>query len=137
MAVARSPGAAVTQDNVSASTRAQEQSGTISMSAQNDSGPEGTGWRNWAGNLSSTAGDIPQPSTLAEVQALVRNRAGAKIRAFGTGHSFSPLVIANGEIIVDMSKYILADARPGAGRKTARTLSPICHRQYGPTCATH
>jgi D-arabinono-1,4-lactone oxidase/FAD binding domain len=66
----------------------------------------GMGWRNWAGNVSSGADNIPQPSSLAEVQALLRNSGAEKIRAFGAGHSFSPLVVANGQKIVDLSKYV-------------------------------
>jgi FAD/FMN-containing dehydrogenase len=92
------------------------QPGTISMSAPDDGGDE-MGWRNWAGNLSSVADDIPLPSNLSEVKDIVRNRGGAKIRVFGTGHSFSPLVIANGQIIVDMSNYTPGGRRAWRWRK--------------------
>ncbi len=75
------------------------------MSGQDDSGYHDKNWRNWAGNLSSVPDDILQPSNIGDVRALVRNRGGEKIRAFGTGHSFSPLVVANGGILVDLSNY--------------------------------
>jgi len=65
-----------------------------------------TDWNNWAGNLWSAVDDLPQPASLADVKSLVRNRQGRSIRAFGTGHSFSPLVVANRQIVVDLSKYI-------------------------------
>ena len=68
-----------------------------------DDGAQGTTWRNWAGNLSSMPEEIIKPVNLAEVQELVRNRNGNKIRAVGTGHSFSPLVVSNGQTIVDLS----------------------------------
>jgi FAD/FMN-containing dehydrogenase len=63
-------------------------------------------WNNWAGNLWSAVDDLPQPTGLADVKALVRNRQGKSVRAFGTGHSFSPLVVANRQILVDLSKYL-------------------------------
>jgi len=78
---------------------------TVHVSSQDDSDDQNKSWRNWAGNLSSVPDDILQPSNLAEVQALVRNSGGAKIRSFGTGHSFSPLVVANGQNLVDLSNY--------------------------------
>src|SRR3954454_8080143 len=78
---------------------------TVHVSSQDDSDNQNKSWRNWAGNLSSVPDDILQPSNLAEVQALVRNSGGAKIRSFGTGHSFSPLVVGNGQILVDLSNY--------------------------------
>lgn len=66
----------------------------------------GTSWRNWAGNLSSVPEQIIKPRSLGEVMSLVKNRSGNKIRVVGTGHSFSPLVVANGQTIVDMSDYL-------------------------------
>ena len=71
-----------------------------------NNGGEGTSWRNWAGNLSSLPEEILKPVSLKQVQDLVRNRNGNKIRSFGTGHSFSPLVVANGQTLVDLSNYL-------------------------------
>lgn len=78
----------------------------MSDTINNNEGDQGTTWRNWAGNLSSMPDEILKPTSLAEVQDLVRNRNGNKIRVVGTGHSFSPLVVANGQTIVDLSDYL-------------------------------
>jgi D-arabinono-1,4-lactone oxidase/FAD binding domain len=66
---------------------------------------EGVQWANWAGNVSGVFGEVATPSNLAEVQKLVRENQGNTVRAVGTGHSWSPLVVANNGILVDLSKF--------------------------------
>jgi hypothetical protein len=61
-------------------------------------------WTNWAGNISTTV-QIASPSNIGEVQDLVRQSRGSTIRPVGTGHSWSPLVVANGQILADLSKF--------------------------------
>ncbi len=45
--------------------------------------------RNWAGNLTYSAARIHRPTTVAEVQAIVR--ASSKLRALGSRHSFNTI----------------------------------------------
>lgn len=66
---------------------------------------DGTQWNNWTGNISSAPAQIAQPSSVDEVKNLVRQSRGKIIRPVGTGHSFSPLVVANGQIIADLSNF--------------------------------
>lgn len=66
----------------------------------------GVQWTNWAGNVSSVPSTIAHPSSVSDVQSLIRNQQGGTIRAVGTGHSFSPLVVANGQTIVDLSAFV-------------------------------
>ena len=73
------------------------------MNENDDYGNQG--WRNWAGNLSSVPDEIAQPAGLQDVQALVRNSGDSKIRCFGSKHSFSPLVVANDQTLVDLANY--------------------------------
>lgn len=74
----------------------------------------GVQWTNWAGSLSSVHAEIATPSNLEEVQELVRQNGGNTLRPVGTGHSWSPLVVADGEIMVDLSSFT------DAGRKAWR-----------------
>jgi FAD/FMN-containing dehydrogenase len=62
-------------------------------------------WVNWTGNFSTVPSEIAKPASIAEVQDLVRKNQGATIRPVGTGHSFSPLVVANGQILVELSNF--------------------------------
>jgi FAD/FMN-containing dehydrogenase len=62
-------------------------------------------WTNWAGNLSSVPDAIERPASVADVQALVARSRGTTLRMIGTGHSFSPLIVNNGETLVDMSNF--------------------------------
>ena len=62
-------------------------------------------WTNWSGNLHSQPVEIAMPSNTAEVRDLMRNRRGRTIRAFGTCHSMSPLIVNDGGVVVDLSKF--------------------------------
>jgi hypothetical protein len=91
------------------------------MNGKDHDNDYGDVWRNWAGNLESWA-EIQRPANLAEVQDLVRNRGGASIRCFGTGHSFSPLVRANGQILVDLSHYLEGGRKAWRWQKDGQNL---------------
>ncbi len=76
------------------------------MNNQDDSGDGNENrWTNWAGNLTSVPDEIAHPTSLSDVQDLVKRSAGATMRTIGTGHSFSPLIVNNGETLVEMSHY--------------------------------
>ena len=51
-------------------------------------------WRNWMGNLECRPTRQFRPTTLAELQTIVKQAAdeGRRVRAFGSGHSWMPLV---------------------------------------------
>ena len=85
----------------------------MNSSNDDDDGNENH-WVNWTGNIISVPAEIARPSNVAEVQALVRQSRGGTIRAFGTGHSFTPLIVANGQTLVDLSNFM------DAGRKAWR-----------------
>ena len=54
----------------------------------------GSTWHNWMGNLECHPEQQFRPTTLAELQAIVRQAAteGRRVRAFGSRHSWMPLV---------------------------------------------
>ncbi|TWD82385.1 xylitol oxidase [Kribbella amoyensis] len=53
--------------------------------------------RNWAGNITFSAGELAQPGTVAELQELVG--AGEHVRVLGTGHSFNRIADTPGTLI--------------------------------------
>jgi alditol oxidase len=52
---------------------------------------------NWAGNVTFAARRVHQPSSLPELQRLVAH--SDRIRALGTGHSFSPVADTRGDLV--------------------------------------
>jgi alditol oxidase len=52
---------------------------------------------NWAGNLAYAAARIHSPSSVEELQQLVA--ASERIRALGSGHSFSPVADTTGDLV--------------------------------------
>ncbi|SCE65782.1 L-gulonolactone oxidase [Micromonospora purpureochromogenes] len=60
-----------------------------------------TAWSNWAGNQHSIATAILRPATLDAVTEAVRDAAaaGERIRVVGSGHSFTPIAVADGRRI--------------------------------------
>ncbi|MEJ3749746.1 D-arabinono-1,4-lactone oxidase [Actinomycetes bacterium KLBMP 9797] len=63
-----------------------------------------TAWRNWAGNQRATAATALRPTTVEEIATTVRDAvtAGRRIKAVGSGHSFSDIAVAD-DIRVDLS----------------------------------
>jgi xylitol oxidase len=52
---------------------------------------------NWAGNVVFGAGDVQRPSSISELQAVVAR--GSRVRALGTGHSFSRIADTPGTLV--------------------------------------
>lgn len=58
-------------------------------------------WYNWEGTVVCYPDQIVTPSSIKEVQSLVKKNP--KVRAIGLGHSFNRAVCANGGLMLDMS----------------------------------
>ncbi|SCE81235.1 D-arabinono-1,4-lactone oxidase [Micromonospora mirobrigensis] len=60
--------------------------------------PPAAGWTNWAGNQQATPTAVHRPQTVDDVVEAVRAAAGAgeRIRAVGSGHSFTPIALPAG-----------------------------------------
>ncbi len=53
--------------------------------------------RNWAGNVTFAAAAVHRPTSVEQVQELVA--ASSRVRALGSGHSFSPVADTEGELL--------------------------------------
>ncbi|MQY38400.1 L-gulono-1,4-lactone dehydrogenase [Streptomyces sp. RB17] len=64
------------------------------------SGKNGT-WRNWGGNVSARPARQVAPASVQELAAVVRRAAedGLKVKAVGTGHSFTSIAATDGVLI--------------------------------------
>ncbi|MGW7524550.1 D-arabinono-1,4-lactone oxidase [Streptomyces sp. NPDC054783] len=64
------------------------------------SGKNGT-WRNWGGNVSARPARQVTPASVEELAAAVRRAAedGLKVKAVGTGHSFTSIAATDGVLI--------------------------------------
>ena len=62
-------------------------------------------WRNWAGDQSCDPARIERPASVAEVERLVAAAAsdGGRIRAAGSGHSFTDIALTDATM-VDLSR---------------------------------
>ncbi|MCY0921239.1 MULTISPECIES: D-arabinono-1,4-lactone oxidase [unclassified Streptomyces] len=58
-------------------------------------------WRNWAGNVSAAPARVVTPTSVGELQEAVRRAAedGLKVKAVGTGHSFTAAAATDGVLI--------------------------------------
>jgi alditol oxidase len=65
---------------------------------------------NWAGNVTFSAKRIQRPASLAELQRLVA--ASTRVRALGTGHSFSRIADTSGDLVsvAGLPKIMTLDA---------------------------
>jgi len=78
------------------------------------------GWRNWSGVVDFTPAQFHRPSTLQDLQAIVRDTtaAGRGLRVSGSGHSFVPLV-QTADTLVSLSQLSgIESLDPAAGRAT-------------------
>ena len=55
------------------------------------------GTKNWAGNITFSASAVHRPTSIGQLQGLVA--AASRIRALGSGHSFSPVADTDGELV--------------------------------------
>jgi L-gulono-1,4-lactone dehydrogenase len=74
-------------------------------------------WRNWAGTATAAPARWYQPRSEAEISAAVQGAAsaGLRVRALGSGHSFTPVAATDG-VALDLSGWTgitAADTRTG------------------------
>jgi xylitol oxidase len=83
--------------------------------------------RNWAGNIEYRARTIHHPTSIDEVQALVRG--SRRIRALGSRHSFSDIADTDGDLVslAELPRIIEIDP-------AARTVSIDGGIRYGELC---
>jgi len=89
---------------------------------------EGGAGTNWAGNVRFGAGRVHRPASVSELRRLV---AGAgRLRALGTGHSFSPIADSPGELVsvAGLPPAVTVDA----GRRTATVAAGLRYGELVP-----
>src|SRR5690242_20438192 len=71
------------------------------MSEPSDQPKLAVGWRNWTGDQRARPLRLERPTSIEEISAaLVRaDRAGAHVRAVGSGHSFSDIALTDGHLL--------------------------------------
>ena len=90
-------------------------------------------WQNWAGNVVFGAHGLVEPGTVAELQDVVR--AASRVRALGTGHSFSRVADTDGLLVstrrLDLPVEVLPDERVAVvpGGATFAEVTPVLHAQ--------
>ncbi|MGW6835978.1 D-arabinono-1,4-lactone oxidase [Streptomyces sp. NPDC054949] len=77
-------------------------------------------WRNWAGNVSATPARVVTPTSVGELQEAVRRAAedGLRVKAVGTGHSFTAAAATDGVLIRPQSLAGIRSVDRAAGTVT-------------------
>ena len=86
-------------------------------------------WRNWAGNQTMTPAAVEHPASVDEVVRVVKDAAaaGRRVKAIGSGHSFTAIGLTDG-VLVQLDRLgRLVDADPVTGRVTVQGGLPL-HR---------
>ncbi|TAL25640.1 MAG: FAD-binding protein [Frankiales bacterium] len=86
-------------------------------------------WRNWAGNQAMTPASVEHPASVDEVVQVVKDAgaAGRRVKAIGSGHSFTAIGLTDG-VLVHLDRLDrLVDADPVTGRVTVQGGLPL-HR---------
>ncbi len=89
-------------------------------------------WRNWAGNVTARPVREVAPASVEELSAAVRKAAddGLRVKAVGTGHSFTAAAATDGVLILHPSTGIRNIDR-GAGTVTVEGGHPAEASQCG------
>jgi L-gulono-1,4-lactone dehydrogenase len=85
------------------------------------------GWRNWAGNVTARPMRIVTPSSAEEVAEQVRRAAedGQRIRMAGTGHSFTPVAVTDGVLLLPGRLTGIRSVDKDAGTVTVEAGCPL------------
>jgi FAD-linked oxidoreductase len=88
-----------------------------------------SGWTNWAGTVSADPRRVHTPGSAAEIAEVVTDVAahGRQVRARGSGHSFTPIAVADSDAI-DLGRWTgIASVDEDARLVTVRSGTPL-HR---------
>lgn len=92
---------------------------------------QGSQWTNWGGNQTCKPHAIVRPNNVDEVVAAVRQAItdGHNVRAFGAGHSFSPVALTDG-VLLDLQN-ITGITGYDKDRRRVRALSGTRIHDFG------
>ncbi|MFX4293375.1 D-arabinono-1,4-lactone oxidase [Streptomyces bohaiensis] len=71
----------------------------------------GTAWQNWSGTATARPARVVHPSDIDELVAVVRTayRQGQRVKAVGSGHSFTPVAVTDGvQLVLDRLDAVAA-----------------------------
>ena len=90
------------------------------------SGRNGT-WRNWGGNVAARPAREVTPASVEELADAVRKAAadGLKVKAVGTGHSFTSIAATDGVLIRPQLLTGIRDIDREAGTVTVEAGTPL------------
>ncbi|WPB90390.1 D-arabinono-1,4-lactone oxidase [Streptomyces malaysiensis] len=96
-----------------------------------------SGWHNWAGNVTARPARVVAPSSTGELAEVVRRAAaeGLKVKAVGTGHSFTTTAATDGLLIRPDRMASVRELDREAGTVTVAAGTPL--RQLNETLAAH
>jgi len=94
-------------------------------------------WSNWAGDQRCAPAKIVRPTTEDEVCQIVHDagRSGLKVRAVGSGHSFTDLVCTDGVLVDTSGMQGVLEVDADSGRVTVQ--AGIKLQALGPELAKH
>ncbi|MEG3633120.1 D-arabinono-1,4-lactone oxidase [Micromonospora palythoicola] len=98
---------------------------------------ETAAWSNWAGNQRGAATAVLRPSSVDEVAEQVRRaaEAGERIRPVGSGHSFTPVAVSDGQRM-DLTRLAI-DVRVDVDRRLVTVPAAMTLREVNALLAAH
>jgi L-gulono-1,4-lactone dehydrogenase len=96
-------------------------------SMRNRGGRSAAAWHNWAGNVTASPGRVVSPGSVAQVAAEVSRAAadGMTVRMTGSGHSFTPVAVADGVQLRPDNLTAIRSVDPAAGTVTVEAGCPL------------
>ncbi|MFB7272133.1 D-arabinono-1,4-lactone oxidase [Streptomyces sp. NPDC056244] len=97
------------------------------MTRTHTSGPTVGTWRNWAGNVTARPARAVSPASVEELTEAVRRAAedGLKVKAVGTGHSFTATAATDGLLVRPDLLTGIRDIDRAAGTVTVAAGTPL------------
>jgi L-gulono-1,4-lactone dehydrogenase len=96
-------------------------------SMHNRGGRSATAWHNWAGNVTASPGRVVEPGSAAQVAAEISRAAADRltVRMTGSGHSFTPVAVADGVQLRPGNLTAIRSVDPAAGTVTVEAGCPL------------
>ncbi|MFC7657117.1 D-arabinono-1,4-lactone oxidase [Pseudonocardia benzenivorans] len=94
-------------------------------------------WSNWAGTATASPADVVAPASVEELQRDVARAAaaGLRVKALGSGHSFTPIAVTDGLAIRPDRLRGIVSADPATGTATVLAGTPL--HELGPALWEH
>jgi L-gulono-1,4-lactone dehydrogenase len=96
-------------------------------SMRNRGGRSAAAWHNWAGNVTASPSRVVSPGSATQVAEEVSRAAadGLTVRMTGSGHSFTPVAVADGVQLRPDTLTAIRSVDPAAGTVTVEAGCPL------------